>query len=59
MNFYDLCQDMWAGSLATTCLSSRFDSSMVSEDSIVEVEKELYHIDYIPWYIFIRNHLKM
>ena len=59
MNFYDLCQDMWAGSPATTCLSSRFDSSMVSEDSTVEVEKELYHIDYIPWYIFIRNHLKM
>ena len=45
MTFYDLCQDIWAGSPATTGLSSRFDSLMVSEDRTIEVEKEIYHID--------------
>ena len=38
--FYDLCQDIWAGSPATTSLSSGFDSSLVSEDSTIRVEKE-------------------
>ena len=38
--FYDLCQNIWAGSPSTTSLSSGFDSSMVSEDSTVRVEKE-------------------
>ena len=33
-------QDIWAASPATTSLSSGFDSSMVSEDSTVRVEKE-------------------
>ena len=46
---------MWAESSATTSLSYGFDSSMVSEDSVVRDEKEIYHIDYIVWYIFIRN----
>ena len=32
---------------------------MVSEDSTVRVKKEIYHIDYIAWYIFIKNQLKM
>ena len=59
MTFYDLCQDIWAGAPATRGLSSRFDSSMVSKDSTVEFEKEIYHIDYIAGYIFIRNQLKM
>ena len=45
MTFYDLCWDIWAGSPATTSLSSGFDSSMASEDSTVQrialrVEKE-------------------
>ena len=55
MTFYDLCQDILAGFPATTGLSSGFDSSVVSEDSTVRVEKEIYHIDYLVWYIFIRN----
>ena len=29
MPFYDLCQDIWAGSLTNTSLPSEFDSSMV------------------------------
>ena len=40
MTFYDLSQDIWAGFPATTNLSSGFDSSMVSQDSTVRVEKE-------------------
>ena len=40
MTFYDLCQDIWAGSPATTSLSSGLDSSMVSEDSNARVEKK-------------------
>ena len=59
MAFYDLCQDIWAGCRGITRLSSRFDSSMVSEDSTVRVEKEIYHIDYIALYVLIRNQLKM
>ena len=59
ITFHDPCQDMWAESPATTSLSYGFDSSMVSKDSVVRDEKEIYHIDYIVWYIFIRNQLKM
>ena len=40
MTFYDVCQDIWVASPATTSLSSGFDSSMVSEDSTIRVEKE-------------------
>ena len=29
MPFYDLCQEIWAGSLTNTSLPSEFDSSMV------------------------------
>ena len=54
MTYYDLCQDILAGFPATG-LSSGFDSSVVSEDSTVRVEKEIYHIDCLVWYIFIRN----
>ena len=42
ITFYDPCQDMWAESSATTSLSYGFDSSMVSEDSVVRDEKEIY-----------------
>ena len=59
ITFYNPCQVIWAESPATTSLSDRFDSSMVSEDSVVRDEEEIYHIDYIVWYIFIRNQLKM
>ena len=58
ITFYDPCQETWAKSLATIILSDGFDSSMISENSIVRDEKEIYHIDYIVWYIFIRNQLK-
>ena len=52
-------QDIWVESSATTSLSYGYNSSMVSEDSVVRDEKEIYHTDYIMWYIFIRNQLKM
>ena len=59
ITFYNPCLVIRAESPATTSLSDRFDSSMVSEDSVVRDEEEIYHIDYIVWYIFIRNQLKM
>ena len=59
MVFDDLCQDIWAGCRGITRLSSRFDSSMVSEDSTVRVEKEIYLIDYTALYVLLRNQLKM
>ena len=59
ITFYDPCQDIWAEYPATASLSYGFDSSMVSEDNVVRDEKEIYHIDYIVWYIFITNQLKM
>ena len=59
ITFHDPCQDIWAESPATTSLSHGFGSSIVSEDSVVRDEKEMYHIDYIVWHIFIRNQLKM
>ena len=42
ITFYDPCQDIWAESSATTSLSYECDSSMVSEDSVVRDEKEIY-----------------
>ena len=59
ITFYDPCQDTWAESPATTSLSYGFDSSMVSKDSVIRDEKEIYHIHYIVSYIFIRNQLKI
>ena len=40
MTFFNLCQDIWPRFAATTSSSSGFDSSMVSEDSILRVKKE-------------------
>ena len=40
MTFHDLRQDILAGAPAITSLSFGFDSSMVSEDNTVRVEKE-------------------
>ena len=40
VTFYDLCQDIRAGSPATTSLSCGFNSSMFSVDSTVRVEEE-------------------
>ena len=56
--FYGPFQDIWAESPVTTILSDGFDSSMVSENSIVRNDKETYHIDYIVSYIAIRNQQK-
>ena len=58
ITFFGPFQEIWAESPVTTILSDGFDSSMVSENSIVRDDKEIYHIDYIVSYIVIRNQQK-